>query len=55
VIVAPDEAALARHIRGLLDNPVIATRMGAAGRAYAARQGETLESAWRRIEPLLPT
>jgi 3-deoxy-D-manno-octulosonic-acid transferase len=54
-IVAPDEAALARHIRGLLDNPVIATRMGAAGRAYAARQGETLESAWRRIEPLLPT
>jgi 3-deoxy-D-manno-octulosonic-acid transferase len=53
-IIAPDEAALARHIRGLLDNPVIAARMGAAGRAYAARQGEALETAWRRIEPLLP-
>jgi 3-deoxy-D-manno-octulosonic-acid transferase len=53
-ILAADEAELARHIRGLLDNPVIATRMGAASRAYAARQGEALESAWRQIEPLLP-
>jgi len=53
-IEAADGVALARHIRGLLDNPVIARRIGEAAAGYAGRQGETLDAAMARIEPLLP-
>lgn len=51
---AVDEAALARHIRGLLDYPHIAQRMGAAAKAYAERQDAALDSALALLDPLLP-
>jgi 3-deoxy-D-manno-octulosonic-acid transferase len=51
---AGDPAALARHIRGLLDNPAIARRIGEAALSYAERQGAALERALALIEPLLP-
>jgi 3-deoxy-D-manno-octulosonic-acid transferase len=53
-IEAADGAALARHIRGLLDNPMIARRMGEAALAYARRQGKALDRAMAQLEPLLP-
>jgi 3-deoxy-D-manno-octulosonic-acid transferase len=53
-IEAPDGAALARHIRGLLANPVIARRMGEAAGAYAGRQGAALAGALTLLDPLLP-
>jgi 3-deoxy-D-manno-octulosonic-acid transferase len=51
---AADEAALARHLRGLFANPTIARRIGEAALAYAERQGEALETALARLQPLLP-
>jgi 3-deoxy-D-manno-octulosonic-acid transferase len=54
-IVAADADALARHIAGLLANPVIARRIGEAAGAYAGRQGAALEAALALIEPLLPS
>jgi 3-deoxy-D-manno-octulosonic-acid transferase len=51
---AADGAALARHIAGLLANPVIAHRIGEAALDFAARQGEALSAAMALIEPLLP-
>jgi 3-deoxy-D-manno-octulosonic-acid transferase len=53
-IEAGDAAALARHIGGLLANPMIARRMGEAALAYAERQGAALEAAIQLLEPLLP-
>lgn len=53
-IEARDATALARHIRGLLDNPVIARRIGEAALDFAGRQTQALESAMALIEPLLP-
>ena len=53
-IEAADGPALARHIAGLLANPMIARRMGEAALAYAARQGAALDAAMRLLEPLLP-
>ena len=53
-IEAADGVALARHLRGLLDNPTIARRMGEAALAYAARQGAALDAAMGLLEPLLP-
>jgi 3-deoxy-D-manno-octulosonic-acid transferase len=53
-IEAADAAALARHIRGLLDHPMIARRMGEAAVAYANRQGAALAQAIRLLEPILP-
>ncbi len=53
-IEAADEAALARHIRGLFDNPLIARRIGEAAGAYADRQGAALVRALTLLEPLLP-
>jgi 3-deoxy-D-manno-octulosonic-acid transferase len=53
-IDAADGAALARHIRGLLDNPVIARRIGEAAAAYAGRQGAALDVALALLDPLLP-
>lgn len=52
-IEATDGAALARHIRGLLDNPAIARRMGEAALAYAGRQGAALDHALTLLDPLL--
>ena len=54
-IQALDGAALTRHLRGLLDNPPIARRMGEAALAYADRQGAALDEAMIRLDPLLPT
>jgi len=51
---AEDGAALARHITGLLANPVIARRIGEAAADYAGRQGAALTAAMALIEPLLP-
>jgi 3-deoxy-D-manno-octulosonic-acid transferase len=53
-IEAPDKAALARHVRGLLDNPIIARRMGEAALGYAQAQGAALDAALARLAPLLP-
>jgi 3-deoxy-D-manno-octulosonic-acid transferase len=54
VIEAADGAALARHLRGLLENPEIARRIGLAAQDFAARQADALGAAMARIEPLLP-
>ncbi|MDB5423308.1 MAG: kdtA, partial [Phenylobacterium sp.] len=53
-IEAADADALARHIRGLLGNPIIARRIGEAALAYAGRQGAALEAAMALLDPLLP-
>lgn len=55
VIEAADGPALARHVGGLLANPVIAQRIGEAASAYAGRQGAALADALALIDPLLPT
>ena len=52
-IEAVNGTALTRHIRGLLDNPVIARRMGEAAMAYANRQGAALDQALTLLDPLL--
>jgi 3-deoxy-D-manno-octulosonic-acid transferase len=51
---AADGAALARHIRGLLDHPIVARRMGEAALAFAVRQGAALDQALDLLEPLTP-
>jgi 3-deoxy-D-manno-octulosonic-acid transferase len=51
---AKDAASLARHLRGLLDNPAIARRMGEAALAFAERQGAALDEALAALAPLLP-
>jgi len=51
---AADPAALARHIKGLLDQPMIARRVGEAGLSYAERQGAALDAALAQLAPLLP-
>ncbi len=53
-LCAPDGAALTRHLAGLLDNPAIARRMGAAALAHAQRYGAALNDAMARLSPLLP-
>ncbi|MFN3523836.1 MAG: 3-deoxy-D-manno-octulosonic acid transferase [Phenylobacterium sp.] len=53
-IEAVDGEHLARHLRGLLENPAIARRFGEAALAYAERQGRALDEALLRLEPLLP-
>lgn len=53
-VEAPGGPALSRHIRGLLDNPAIARRMGEAALAFAGRQGAALDRAIGLLEPLLP-
>lgn len=53
-IAAPDAATLARHIRGLLDHPVVARRMGEAALDYANRQGSALDAAFGLLTRLLP-
>ena len=53
-IEAADAEALSRHLRGLLDNPAIARRMGEAALRYANRQSAALDDALDRLEPLLP-
>jgi 3-deoxy-D-manno-octulosonic-acid transferase len=51
---AADPAALARHLKGLLDHPMIARRVGEAALAYAERQGAALDAAIASLAPLLP-
>lgn len=53
-IPAVDEAALARHIAGLIDYPHIARRIGQAALAHAGRQGQALNRALDLILPLVP-
>jgi 3-deoxy-D-manno-octulosonic-acid transferase len=53
-IEAKDPSALARHIRGLLENPAIARRVGEAAQDFAGRQAQALDAALALIEPLLP-
>ncbi|MDB5466429.1 MAG: kdtA [Phenylobacterium sp.] len=53
-IEAADPPALARHLRGLLEQPTIARRVGEAALSYAERQGAALEAALKLIDPLLP-
>ncbi len=53
-IEAADGPALARHLQGLLDNPMIARRIGEAALAYANRQGAALDAAMILLAPLLP-
>ncbi|MGQ3017928.1 3-deoxy-D-manno-octulosonic acid transferase [Phenylobacterium sp.] len=53
-LCAPDGATLTRHLRGLLDNPTIARRMGEAALAHAAQYGAALEAALAQLTPLLP-
>lgn len=53
-IEAADGDELARHLRGLIDNPMIARRMGEAAQAFADRQGAALEHAITLLDPLLP-
>ena len=51
---APTADLLSRHVRGLLQNPAIARRIGEAALAYAERQGAALDRALDLLEPLLP-
>lgn len=51
---AADEAALVRNLKGLLDNPPIARRVGDAALAYAQRQQGALDDAMAKLAPLLP-
>ncbi len=53
-IEATDGAALARHLRGLLTQPLIAPRIGEAALAYAQRQQGALDRTLALLEPLLP-
>lgn len=53
-ICAHDVAALARHLRGLIANPLIARRMGEAALAYAGRRGAPGDAALAHLEALLP-
>jgi 3-deoxy-D-manno-octulosonic-acid transferase len=53
-IVAADAAGLARHIRGLLDHPMIARRMGEAALDYAGREASALDGALALLEQELP-
>ena len=48
------EATLARDLRGLLNEPLIAPRIGRAALAYAERQGAALDQALALLSPLLP-
>lgn len=52
--IETEPADLARHIRGLLDNPMIVRRVGEAALAYAAAQGAALDDALAVLDPLLP-
>ena len=53
-ISCADQAALARDLRGLLNEPLIAPRIGRAALAYAERQGAALDEALALLKPLLP-
>lgn len=53
-IEAADGAALARHLKGLRDNPHIARRIGEAALAFTQRQGAALDAVLAHLQPLLP-
>jgi 3-deoxy-D-manno-octulosonic-acid transferase len=52
-IQAADAGALARHLEGLLANPLIARRIGEAALDYAERQAAALDEALPLIEALV--
>lgn len=49
-----DEEALARDLHGLLQNPMIARRIGEAALDYAEAQSAALDEALTLLKPLLP-
>lgn len=51
---ARDPGDLARQLGGLLDNPMIARRIGEAALSFAERQGAALDQALALLDPLLP-
>ncbi len=53
-IEAADEAALARHLKGLATYPGIRRQVGEAALDYAERQGAALQTALGLIAPLVP-
>ncbi|WP_240606485.1 3-deoxy-D-manno-octulosonic acid transferase [Phenylobacterium kunshanense] len=53
-IEACDATALRRHIRGLLDYPHIARRMGEAALDHATQQNRAIDTALDLLTPLLP-
>lgn len=53
-ILAQDEAALSRHIAGLIDYPNIARRVGEAALDYAEAESAALDRALSLILPLVP-
>ena len=53
-IESPNAPALARDLRGLLTQPLIARRIGEAALTYAERQGAALDEALVLLKPLLP-
>ena len=53
-LCAPDAETLARHVGGLIDNPMIARRLGEAALAHAVRDGAALGQALDLLAPLLP-
>ena len=53
-IETADAPSLARHLRGLLDNPAIVRRMGDAALSYANRHSAALDAALDHLEPLMP-
>ena len=52
-IEAPDEAAIARQLKGLIANPQIRRQMSDAALAYAGRQGSALETVMAAVLPLV--
>ncbi|KRB52854.1 3-deoxy-D-manno-octulosonic acid transferase [Phenylobacterium sp. Root700] len=50
----PDAATLTRDLRGLLNQPLVARRIGQAALTYAERQGAALDEALALLKPLLP-
>lgn len=53
-LVCDGEAELARDLRGLLADRMIARRLGEAAQAFAERQGAALQAALAALAPLLP-
>jgi 3-deoxy-D-manno-octulosonic-acid transferase len=51
---AADEAALVRHLNGLVGDARIARRIGEAALAFAERQQGALDEAMAKLAPLLP-
>ena len=53
-MAALETTDLARDLKGLLDHPIIARRMGDAALTYVQRQGAALDETLSLLSPLLP-